>query len=127
VINCPGSWNDGKCTRVGQLYSLIEHLLGDYNIVADTAFRGSLLNGNIRRILKHGESIPPVLTDEGHHRLEKLLTRVPQPVEWGNNALVQAFKRLSQRLGGNDELNGELMRATHLFITGVLVHATEMR
>ena len=82
--------------------------------MADTAFRGSLLNGNIRRILKHGERIPPVLTDEGHNRLERLLTRVRQPAEWGNNALVQAFKRLRQRLGGNDELNGELMRATVL-------------
>ena len=114
VINCPGSWNDGKCTRVGHLYSLIEQLLGDYSIVADTAFRGSLLNGNIKRILKHGERIPPVLTNEGHRQLEKLLTRVRQPAEWGNNALVQAFKRLRQRLGGNDELNGELMRATIL-------------
>jgi hypothetical protein len=114
VINCPGPWNDGKCTRVGQLYSLIEQLLGDYNIVADTAFRGSLFNRNIRRILKHGERILPVLTDEGHNRLERLLTRVRQPAEWGNNALVQAFKRLRQRLGGNDELNGELMRATVL-------------
>jgi hypothetical protein len=92
IINCPGSWNDGKCTQIGKLYSLIKQLLGDYSIVADTAFHGSLLNGSIRRILKHGEHIPPLLTNESHPHLEKLLTRVRQPAEWGNNALVQAFK-----------------------------------
>jgi hypothetical protein len=114
VINCPGSWGDGKCAQVGKLYSLIDHLLDGYTAVADTAFCGSLINGKITRILKHGEIIPDELTNEQHRLLETLLIRVRQPVEWGNNTLVQAFKRLRQQLGGDDEVNGHLMNVTVL-------------
>lgn len=114
-INTPGSWHDSKATRLTGLYDLIEGTVPDgYCILSDTAFRGSLREGKVVKILTAGQNIPNDMTVEQYEELEEKIIHARQPNEQGNNTIVQAFRRVRQTLGVFDDTNTELMEATLL-------------
>jgi hypothetical protein len=114
-LNTPGSWHDSKAIRVTGLYDLIDSRVPDgYCILSDTAFRGSLLNSKVIKILKPGQNIPQGWTHEEYGDLEECIIHARQPSEQGNNTVVQAFPRIRQTLSIFDDTNSDLMEATLL-------------
>ena len=124
VWNCPGKWNDSKCTRRGALYRKIDELPEGYSIVADSAFKGKILGSKVLRILREGELLPVGMDYDELQERERVLIRARQPSEWGNNTLVQFIKRLRQCLSGDDKFNQHVMELS-LLLHNFRVHYSD--
>jgi hypothetical protein len=121
VWNTPGKWHDSKCCSRGGLYRRVAQLPDGYCILADTAYKGGLMNSKIIKILSEGQFLPFGMSREELQDLEKIIIRGRQPSEWGNNTFIKFMVRPRCKLGIDDKYNSTIMELS-LLLHNIRIH-----
>ena len=125
VINCPGSWNDSRVARDGNLYDVLRLIPDREYLIADSIFPTSdesreLMGGQkIRRPPKANETQPESASEL---KFMSDLVSARQTAEWGIAGVTRSFPRVKKLWRWNSASRNFGSRRKELIETIIFLH-----